>query len=98
MKKANPNLARKERKKRKRTALVICRGGTEFWTTQTQFWQWVRELRIRKTGDGPLTGTFNQPYEELMILVGRTVLNLAHTNHLREVVRSRSYMRRRYKS
>jgi hypothetical protein len=34
---------KKEKKKKKRTALVVCRDRKQFWTTQAQFWQWVRE-------------------------------------------------------
>jgi hypothetical protein len=80
----------KEKKKKKRkTALIICRDRKEFWTTQKQFWQWVREGVIAKTDDNPLTGTFLREYEELMVLVSNTVLNLAHPNHMREALLSR---------
>jgi hypothetical protein len=80
---------KEKRKKRKKTALVVCRDRKEFWTTQTQFWQWVREGVVTKTGDRPLTGAFNREHEELMVLLGNTVLNLAHPNHLREALLSR---------
>ena len=79
----------KKKKKKKRTALVICRDRKQFWTTQTQFWQWVREGVVAKTGDSPLTGTFNREHEELMVLWSNTVLNLAHPNHVREALLSR---------
>jgi hypothetical protein len=78
-----------KRKRRKKTALVVCRDHKEFWTTQTQFWQWVREGVIEKTGDRPLTGTFRREHEELMVLLSNTVLNLACPNHLRESLLSR---------
>lgn len=78
-----------KRKSRKKTALVVCRDRKTFWTTQTQFWQWVREGVVVKTGDRPLTGSFCREHEELMILLGNTVLNLAHPNHLREALHSR---------
>lgn len=78
-----------KKKKRKRTALIICRDRKQFWTTQAQFWQWVREGVITKTGDSPLTGTFRRPHEELMVVVRNTVLNLAHPNHLREAMAAR---------
>ena len=82
--------ANKEKKKRKKkTALVICRDGKEFWTTQTQFWQWMREGVIAKTQDKPLTGTFKREHEELLVLLSNTVLNLAHPNHMREALLSR---------
>jgi hypothetical protein len=80
---------KEKRKKAKKTALVICHDRKEFWTTQTQFWQWVREGVIVKTGDGPLTGMFNREHEELMVVLRNTVLNLAHPNHLSEALASR---------
>ena len=80
---------KKEKKKKKRTALVICRNRKQFWTTQTQFWQWVRDGVVVKTGDHPLTGTFIREHEELMVVLSNTVLNLARPNHLREALASR---------
>ncbi len=79
----------KKKKKKKKTALVICRDKKEFWTTQTQFWQWVREGVVVKTGDRPLGGTFVRADEELMVVLSNTVLNLAHPNHIREALMSR---------
>jgi hypothetical protein len=78
-----------KRKQRKRTALVVCKNNKEFWTTQKQFWQWVREGVVVKTGEQPLTGAFQREHEELMVLMSNTVLNLAHPNHLREALLSR---------
>ena len=80
---------KKKKKRKKKTALVVCRDRKEFWTTQTQFWQWVREGVVVKTGDLPLTGGFVRENEELMILLSNTVLNLAHPNHIREAMLSR---------
>ena len=51
-------------RKRKRTALVICQNETQFWTTQAQFWQWVRELKVKKVQDNPLTGRFTISFLE----------------------------------
>ena len=79
----------KDKKKKKKTALVICRDRKQFWTTQTQFWQWVREGVVVKTGERPLTGAFNREHEELMVVLSNTVLNLAHPNHLREALSAR---------
>jgi hypothetical protein len=79
----------REEKKKKRTALIICRDRKQFWTTQKQFWQWVREGVIVKTGDQPLTGCFNREHEELMVVMGNAILNLAHPNHLRETLKAR---------
>lgn len=81
--------SRKKKKKRVKTALIVCRDHKQFWTTQSQFWQWIREGVIEKTGDDPLTGLFRREHEELMVVLGKTVLNLAHKNHLREAMVSR---------
>jgi hypothetical protein len=82
--------AKKERRKRKkRTALVVSRDRKQFWTTQTQFWQWVREGVIIKVADNPLTGNFVRENEETMVLLSNTVLNLAHPNHMREALLAR---------
>jgi hypothetical protein len=81
----------KPKKKKKRTALVVCRDGQQFWTTQAQFWQWVREGVVTKTGDAPLTGSFRRDHEELLVVLSRTVLDLAHPHHLREALASRRH-------
>lgn len=82
--------AKKNKKKRKKkTALVICRDRKQFWTTQAQFWQWTRDGVVIKTDDNPLTGIFRREHEELLVLLSNTVLNLAHPNHMREALLSR---------
>ena len=83
------NKIAKKKKRKKKTALIICRDRKQFWTTQTQFWQWVREGVVMKTGDQPLTGLFKREHEELLVLLSNTVLNLAHPNHMREALMSR---------
>ncbi len=80
---------RKVEKKKKRTAQVVCRDGKQFWTTQAQFWQWVRDGVVVKTGDKPLAGSFVHEAEELNVILGNTVLNLSRPNHLREAMLSR---------
>ena len=80
---------RKAEKRKKRTAQVVCRDGKQFWTTQAQFWQWVRDGVVVKTGDKPLSGAFVREAEELDVILGNTVLNLARPNHLREALLSR---------
>lgn len=82
---------KKEKKKKKSTALVVCRDRKTFWTTQAQFWQWVRDGVVVKTGEQPLTGAFRREHEELMCLLSNTVLNLAHPNHVREALSARRY-------
>jgi len=79
----------RKKKKKKKTALVVCRDRKQFWTTQTQFWQWVREGVVIKTGDQPLSGLYKREHEELLVLLSNTVLNLAHPNHMREALLSR---------
>lgn len=86
---------KKEKRKAKRTALVVCRDRKQFWTTQAQFWQWVREGVVIKTAERPLTGAFRREHEELMVFVSSTVLNLANPNHLREALLSRRAGRQR---
>ena len=78
-----------EKRKAKRTALVVCRDRKEFWTTQAQFWQWVRDGVVIKTGDKPLAGRFVERDVELDVVLGNTVLNLSRPNHLREAMLSR---------
>ena len=89
MSKSTPIQANKKKKRKKKTALVVCRDRKQFWTTQAQFWQWVREGVVTKTGDQPLTGLFRREHEELLVLLSNTVLNLAHPNHMREALLSR---------
>ena len=79
------------KKKKKRTALVVCRDGKEFWTTQAQFWQWVREGVVGKIGDAPLKGEMLREHAELMVVLSNTVLDLGHPNHLREALHARRH-------
>ena len=87
--------AKKEKTRKRRTALVLCRDGKQFWTTQTEFWQWVRERAVVKVSDYPLTGHFRHEDEERLVLLNHTVLNLAAPNHLRESMLARRMSRRR---
>lgn len=80
---------KKKAKGRKRTALVVGARGREFWTTQAEFWGWVRSGVVVKTGDGPLRGAFTNEHEEQMVVLSNTVLNMAAPNHLREAMLSR---------
>lgn len=79
----------KAKRKKKRTALVVCRDGKQFWTTQAQFWQWSREGVVVKVRDNPLTGDFVREHEELIVVYSNTLLSLANPNHLREALLSR---------
>ncbi len=82
---------RRELKLKKKNALIVCQDGKEFWTTQNQFWQWVRERVIIKSGDNPLHGKFVRKDVEKDVVICNTVLNLACPNHLREVIYSRRF-------
>jgi hypothetical protein len=78
-----------QRKKAKRNALIMCHDGKEYWTTQAQFWQWVRESVVMKISDGPLRGQFIRQNEEYNVVISNTILNLRCPNHLREAMISR---------
>lgn len=82
---------RKKLKRKKKNALVICRSGKEFWTTQDQFWQWVRDKTIVKIGDHPLRGNLVKKDEEYAVVISNTILNLKYPNHLQEAIFSRKY-------
>ena len=85
----------KKDKKRRKNALVVCRDRKQFWTTQKQFWQWVREGVVVKTGDAPLVGLIVRDNEELLVVISSTVLNLSCPNHIRESLLSRRAARLR---
>jgi hypothetical protein len=85
----NKNSKKDKKKKKKRTALVLCQSQKQFWTTQEQFWQWVRDRVVAKIHDDPLTGIFNRKNEEYFVMCSNTVLNLAAPNHMREALISR---------
>ena len=77
------------RKRKKKNALVMCHDGKEYWTTQAEFWQWVRESVVIKLSDAPLRGQFIRQNEEYNVVISNTVLNLKCPNHLREALASR---------
>jgi len=78
-----------KKKAKKRTALIYCRDGKQFWTTPTEFWQWVRDRVVGNVKENPLTGVFLRDHEEFMVLINHTVLDMASPNHLREVMTAR---------
>ncbi len=79
----------KEKRRKKKNAMVRCHDGKTYWTTQAQFWQWVRENIVIKVSDGPLEGKFVRANEEYTVVVSNTVLNLRCPNHLQEALSSR---------
>ena len=82
-------LRKLERRRKKKNALVMCHDGKEFWTTQAEFWQWVRESLVVKVSDAPLRGMFVRRNEEYNVVLGNTVLNLKCPNHLSEAMAAR---------
>jgi hypothetical protein len=82
-------MSKKTKRPKKKTALIISRSGKQFWTTQAQFWQWVRGNVAIKTGDNPLRGVFAREHEESFVVISNTVLNTAYPNHLHESLTSR---------
>ena len=85
----NQVIKKVKKTKQKKNALVICRDKNTFWTTQKQFWQWVREGTVVKTGDSPLTGDLVRVDEDKMVVLANMVLNLACPNHLSEALAQR---------
>ena len=79
-------VAKEKKKKKKKTALVVCRDRKEFWTTQKQFWQWVREGLVDVTGQNPLTGRFAGKREKLLVMVRHVILDNANPHHKEEVL------------
>lgn len=77
------------KKRKKKNALVMCHDGKEYWTTQIEFWQWVKQGVVVKMGDGPLRGKFTDQNEEYNVVLSNTVLNLKCPNHLREALDTR---------
>jgi hypothetical protein len=72
--------------KKKKTAKIVCANDNEFWTTQKQFWTWVREGLVEQTGNRPLTGRFGGRREKLLVMVRHVILDNAAPNHKQEVL------------
>ncbi len=70
----------------KKTALIICNDGKEYWITQKQFWTMIREGVVVQTGDQPLTGRFRGRDDQLLITLQHTILNKATPIHTAEVL------------
>jgi len=72
--------------KAKKTAQRVCANENEVWTTQKQFWQWVREGLVEITGQNPLTGRFGGKREKLLVMVRHVILDKGSPNHKQEVL------------
>jgi hypothetical protein len=77
----------------KKTALIVCQNGKEFWVTQKKFWNMVREGMVIQTGDYPLTGKFRGREEHLLVMIQHTILNQATPVHTSEVLHARRISR-----
>ena len=81
--------------KRKKTARVVCARQNEFWTTQKQFWAWVREGIVTQVGDNPLTGRFEGRRDKLIVMVNHVLLDDGAPEHKQDVLQAYGYQRPR---
>ena len=79
--------------KAKKTAKIVCANNNEFWTTQKQFWLWVREGLVDVVGEKPLTGKFLGRREKLMVMVRHVILDNACPEHKHEVLQKYSKLK-----
>ncbi|HEY7545238.1 MAG TPA: hypothetical protein VID27_10165 [Blastocatellia bacterium] len=77
----------------KKTARIICTNDNEFWTTQKQFWSWVREGLVDVTEQHPLTGRFGGRREKLLVMVRRIILDNGSPQHKEDVLKSYSKLK-----
>jgi hypothetical protein len=94
VKREQKKIEKRQKRKQKKNALVVTHDKIEFWTTQKQFWQWIREGKVVKMTDFPLCGHFVREDEEKMVVLSATVLNLACPNHLNEVLTQKRLVKR----
>jgi hypothetical protein len=73
---------------KKKNARIVCANDNEFWTTQKQFWLWVREGLVDVTGQHPLTGRFGGRREKLLVMVRHVILDNANPIHKHAVLDS----------
>ena len=76
------------KKKLKKNARIVCVNDNEFWTTQKQFWLWVREGLVDVTGQSPLTGKFGGRREKLLVMIRNVILDNGNPIHKQEVLGS----------
>lgn len=77
----------------KKTALIVCQSGKEYWVPQKKFWNLVREGVVIQTGNYPLKGQFRGREDQLLIMIQHTVLNQATPLHTSEVLSARRISR-----
>lgn len=79
-------VAENRQSKKKKNARIVCANEKEFWTTQKQFWVWVREGLVDVTGQKPLTGRFGGRREKLLVMVRHVILDNANPIHKEAVL------------
>ena len=79
--------------RQRKTARVVCANHNEFWTTQKQFWDWVRDAIVTQTGDNPLTGRFEGRREKLIVMVNHVLLDNSVPEHKAEVLGAYAYQK-----
>lgn len=70
----------------KKNAKIVCNNKKEFWVTQKEFWNLLREGVVVQTGNFPLTGRFRGRDDQLLIMIQHLVLNKATPLHTSEVL------------
>jgi hypothetical protein len=78
----------------KRSAKVICRGGS-VWVSAKQFWSWVRDGLVEYVSEPPLTGKFQGAREHFLISVQHVILDLGCPEHMNEVSRATRQLKNR---
>ncbi len=73
----------------------MCANRNEFWTTQKQFWTWVREGIVTQTGDDPLTGKFEGRRDKLIVMVNHILLDDSVPEHKHSVLSAYAYKKQR---
>ena len=78
----------------KRSAKVICRGGT-VWISPRHFWILVRENLIKYLSEPPLTGEFRGRSTDFLVTINHTILDNACPEHRSAVLFSKRFMKKR---
>ena len=80
---------------RKKNARITTNNDLEYWITQKEFWNMVREGVVIQTGEFPLSGKFRGREDQLLIMIQHVVLNTATPMHTEEVLGSVRYKKRK---
>jgi hypothetical protein len=78
--------------KTKRSAKIMCRGGS-VWISPRQFWKLVRENLVEYLSEPPLTGKFRGRPADFLVTINHTILNMACPEHRSEVLLSKRFMK-----